>query len=111
MNSSSSLFRETDSMQHRQDDQQSIKITREVPLWSLLTGLALVAAQAGLLYSNQLHQADTLRDQADSIKGFTLQIENLSKQISDANLKVAGYEFRITSLETRLSNVEALHRR
>ncbi len=106
---SRATFEDTNPM-HRRGDEPFIKISREVPLWSIVTGLGGILLQAVLLYSNQLHQSDTLVAQALTIKEMAAQIGALSTQIGDANIKATGYEVRITELERRLTFVETGNR-
>jgi hypothetical protein len=100
------LIMETNVEHTRSTDDPLVRINREVPLWSLLTGLALVAAQAAALYYNQQSQTELLKGQAETIKELSRTVTDLSSRIQKVNLDNVRYEFQIQDLDRRVQAIE-----
>lgn len=92
--------------QRQHDDRDAIRIVREVPLWGLLSGLAVVVAQAFALYYGQERLSGLVTQQATDIREMRVVVENLRNELGVKNLKDAEHDFQIEALKARLSQIE-----
>lgn len=94
-------------MHVREEDQaQIVRVTRDVPLWSIISALVVVGVQAAALYYGQVRQTELLNTQSSTIKELTAQVQQLSVDITKSNLKAVEYDFRIGDLSRRVQQLE-----
>jgi predicted RND superfamily exporter protein len=91
---------------HRADDVTPVKITREIPLWGLVSAIGLFAAQAVALYYGQIALTKTQTEQTESIKQLTAEVKSLSNSIQANNVKDVEHDLKLNDLERRVSKNE-----
>lgn len=92
--------------QTRETDTGIIKITREVPLWSLASAIGLVALQAVGLYYRQDDLAKTQITQNESIRSLTAEVKSLGAAISAKDMKDLEHDYKIVDLDRRVTKTE-----
>lgn len=84
----------------RSDDTPLMKVNREIPVWSLVTCIALIILQAAGMFFTQLEHGKTL------IK-LENQVSTLTVEITKTNMKTVEYDFRLGDIDRRLARMEA----
>jgi hypothetical protein len=90
----------------RQEDGQLVRITREVPLWSIITAGVALTASAVALQLTQLQILEKVREQGETIRTLSVQVLQLSSDLTKANSKAEIADLRINDLDRRLRNIE-----
>lgn len=85
-----------------------VKITREIPLWGILTVIGAFAAQAiGLYYSN-LRLADAFSRQGQQLDSVAADVRAITSELNRGNVRGAQIEFQIGDLQRRITAIEAM---
>lgn len=90
----------------KEDDGQLLRVTREVPLWSIVSGLALVMGQAIGLYTNQMNLTNTIAVQADAIRTLSNQYAKMSADVSTLGFTGLKNQMKLEEFDRRLNAVE-----
>lgn len=93
-------------MHHRADDIAPIRITREIPLWGILSFLAMLALNALSMYYGQIEQGKEIRNGNEAIKALSQKVEVLSTAISSKDTKDVEHDFLIADTRRRLDAIE-----
>lgn len=93
-------------MSDENSDTSPVRIKWEVPLPWLLGVLAIIVAQAGIVYFGQIRQAEILVEQGATIKDVLRQVRDLSALISSNNVKDVEHDMKIADHERRLQAAE-----
>lgn len=91
----------------REDEGQLLHVTREVPLWSIVSGLALVLGQAIGLYVNQMNLTTTIAVQADSIHTLSNQYAKMSADVSALGFTGLKNQMKLEEFDRRIQLIEA----
>ena len=90
------------------DDSVSLRVTRSVPIWSVLTALVVVVAQAVSLQLGQNRQAELIADLTGKVKeqnaliaARSAQTDRLVDSLNDANRHVDKLDFRVDDFVRR----------
>lgn len=87
----------------RHDDwgnSQQVKVTREIPLWGLVTLLGMFAAQAvGLYYTSQR--------QGQQLETLVADVKTITHDMNKGNVRDAQVDYQILDLQRRIAAVEA----
>lgn len=83
-----------------------LRIGREVPLWSIVSGLAVIVVQAVGLYVNQINLTNTIAVQADSIHTLSAQYAKLSTDVSTLGTSGLESKLKLEEMNRRLSILE-----
>ena len=84
----------------REEDVPLLKVSREIPVWSLVTGIGLIILQAAGMFFTQLDHGKTLIKLED-------RVTTLTAEITKTNMKTVEYDFRLGDIDRRLSRMEA----
>lgn len=90
---------------HRQND-PPVHIDRKIPLWGLLTALAIVAVQAVLMYIEQREQGVALRSIISTQSDTNKQLTEVAKELGNKNLKDVEHDLKLADLERRTAAIE-----
>lgn len=101
-------FRETDRMPLDGDRRAGITIDRKIPLWGILSLVAAIVAQGGIVWSGQREQAVEVRHQSEQIKGLAIQVERLGAQLATKDGKDIEQDLRINELSRRVLTLETV---
>lgn len=101
-------YRETDRMPLDGDRRAGITIDRKIPLWGILSLLAAIAAQGGIVWSGQREQAVEMRHQSEQIKGLAIQVERLGAQLATKDSKDIEQDLRLNELSRRVLTLETV---
>lgn len=99
-----------DMQAHHRVGDPPIKIVREVPLWGLVTALALIAGQAISMFITQARQGDAQVALATQITAQTEQIKHLAQAVTSNNLKDMEHDMKIQQLEKFQAVVQGVRR-
>lgn len=83
---------------HRSSD-PPIKVTREIPLWGILSVAAAICGQAAIVWFTQKEQGRLLNEAIG-------QIQQMRAEMSSLTLKNVEYRYEISDLQRRVSNLE-----
>jgi hypothetical protein len=97
-------------MHHRNDDSGPIKVTREIPLWGILTVIGAIAGQGILLWAGQREQSINLGTIGEQIKAQSVEIQRLSVAVGSKDLKDVEHDIKLDDLQRRLNKIEGLGR-
>lgn len=81
-------------------------IKREVPIWSLITMIGFVAAQALGMYVEQREQRSALSSVASTQADINRQLTELAKELGNKNLKDIEHDLKIDDLRRRVTLLE-----
>lgn len=95
-----------DMMHTRESDTAPIKVTREIPLWALVSALGAFAMQAVALYYGQIDLAKTQAAQTESIRNLTNEVRTLSAAIGAKDMKDLEHDYKIRDLDGRVTKTE-----
>lgn len=87
------------------------RITREIPLWGIVSVLGTLAIQAVMIWAGQREHGHALTEMAARLAEQTKQIQVLSARVEDKNLKDTEHDLKIADHERRLSTLERGPRR
>lgn len=97
----------------RDTDTIGLRVTRSVPIWSVLTALVVIVAQAVSLQLGQSRQGELIADanqklleQKGAISALAIKVELFSAALNDANLRTARIEYRLDDHDRRVNALE-----
>jgi hypothetical protein len=84
-----------------------IRITREIPLWGLVSMLLALGGQAIALYYSQQEQARELARQGARQAEMAADLRSIATDIQKGSLDTAKLNFTVESMQQRLAILEA----
>ncbi len=88
------------------DSHGSVKITREIPLWGILSVLGALAAQAvGLYYSNQ-SLAKAVEQQSMQLTAVAGDVRAINAEINRGNIRSVEFTMNMEDVKRRLQALE-----
>lgn len=101
--------RERDAMRVRESDTQpgdltrasiaAVKITREIPLWGILSVVAMLGGQAVSTYYGQAQLTE-------KVILLTTEVRTMNQELNRATNAQTGFEYKLEDLRRRLEAVE-----
>lgn len=83
-----------------------IRIRWEVPLPWLISGMALICAQAAVVYFGQVRQGELQQSQSIAIKEMTKEMRDLNSLITSNNVKDVEHDLKLADHDRRIQAVE-----
>ena len=100
-------------MPNRLDDAVSLRVTRSVPVWSILAAFALFVGQAVTLQLGQTRQGELIVDlsrkiseQNDSIRELRGLVNVISEKAHEARVRSAQNDYKLEDLDRRVNALE-----
>lgn len=94
-------------MNHRRsDDPTQVRVTREIPLWGLLTVLGGLACQAVLIWAGQREQQLAITQLTAQVAQSAEQLGRMSGALGSQNVKNAEHDWALRDLDRRLQALE-----
>lgn len=84
-----------------------VRVTREIPLWGILTVIAGLAAQAVALYYGLQRQGEEQARQGQRQVEMAADVRSIASDIQKSALKTVEMSFLIQNIEQRLRIVES----
>lgn len=100
-------MRETDRTPLDGAPQQPIRITREIPLWGIVTGLLALTGQGIALYYGQQSQAQEMARQGAKQAEMAVDIRGIASDIQKSSLETAKLTYEVAGIQQRLAVLEA----
>lgn len=85
----------------------TVKITREIPLWGIISVLGAFAAQAVGLYYNNVGMAKSLEQQGLQLGAMAADMRGLNAEINRNNVRNAEVGFMVDDLKRRITMLES----
>lgn len=82
------------------DQQPPVKITREIPLWGILTVVGGLLAQSVHMYYSNMHQGQKLDEVVTEFRAMTVEMHR-------SNVRYGQMEYQISDLQRRIAALEA----
>jgi flagellar basal body-associated protein FliL len=83
-----------------------IKITREIPLYWVLSVVAAIVGQGALVWFTQKSQGDLIAQQNESIKQLTAELRAVTTDLNTGRVKDLEHDLKIADHERRLATLE-----
>ena len=84
-----------------------IRVTREIPLWQILTFLGAVAAQAVGLYYGQQRQTEELNRQGLRQTEMAADLRTITGEMQKGTIEAMKLGFVVNNLEQRVRALES----
>ncbi len=84
-----------------------IRVTREIPLWGILTVLGALAVQAIALYYGLQRQVEEQARQGQRMVEIAADVRSIGNEIQKNNMKTLELSFGLAGLEQRVRLLEA----
>jgi hypothetical protein len=84
----------------------NLRVTRSVPVWSIVTGLIFVVAQAVALQLGQLRLNELVSDQTRIVSKLTDQLEATNKELRSNQFDIFKHDNALKDLERRMNLME-----
>lgn len=84
-----------------------VKITRELPLWGILTAIFTLVSGAVSLYFQQKQVFENQLIQTETIKELSKKIDNITVDLARKDGAASQFDYRITNNERRLNSLES----
>ena len=91
---------------HRAGDPPAVKVTREIPLYWLITIVVAGIFQAGVQYTQNSKLQDLVVTQVEKIDRLDIKLQQLAVEVGQKNLKDVEHDLKIADHERRISVVE-----
>lgn len=83
-----------------------IKVTREIPLWGLMSVAGAALIEAILIWSQLQSLSNTVTSLLTSQLQTTLKLEEISRSMNNGTLKDLEHDLKINSLTNRIAAIE-----
>lgn len=90
----------------RENDTVSLRVTRSVPVWSIVTGLVFVVGQAVALQLGQQRLGELITVQNLAVNEIKTSLVKLTEDLSVMRLDVFKHEMTQKEIERRLNALE-----
>lgn len=93
------------NMRHRRSDDamgNPIRVTREIPLWGILTVIGALGAQGVSAYYGQARLVE-------NVAGLTTEVRALATEVNSLTRTQTGFQFQLEDMRRRLEALEALN--
>lgn len=90
----------------RSTDSLNLRVSREIPLWGIITALAIFAGQAISVYYNQVAQGKDLATVQQTATRIDSKLESVVTAQTELKLKDVERDMRITMLTNRIAVLE-----
>lgn len=104
---------DTSPMRLHDGDTVSLRVTRSVPVWSLIAGAIAVVVQAVTLHLGQVRQAELIAglsqkiaEQNVGIERLVARMEGLAERTNEAKNSAARADYKLEDVERRVSALE-----
>lgn len=87
-------------------DLPRLRVTREVPLWGILSMLAVIASWGISSYYAQLRQGEELIRQGARQVEMVIDLRNIGTKIQESMLKTVELSVQVSHLEQRIRALE-----
>jgi len=96
----------TSSERMHLDGSGPVRITKEIPLWGIITLLGALAAQAVALYYGQLEQAREMRRWGERQAEMASDIKSIAGEGQKAGRDMQEFGFQLRVLQDRVRALE-----
>jgi hypothetical protein len=87
-------------------DQRPVHITREIPLWGIITVLGAFAGQAVALYYSNAGLAKSFEEQNTKLTSVAADVRAINAELNQNNLRNAQSGYRLDDLTRRVTAIE-----